>query len=96
MAGTNASVETQATPDSIRDVVDALGTVQNSKEAKPALLKLAALCGRKGDPVNSFELLQNSLVEGLPRFANESRSFGREFQCSVSVNPILIETFFLF
>ncbi|PLW48785.1 hypothetical protein PCASD_03238 [Puccinia coronata f. sp. avenae] len=91
MAETTASIKAQAILDSIRDVVDALGTVQTTEEAKSALLKLAALFSRNNDPVTSFELLESGLVEGLLRFATESRSFGP----SLSVrSEVLSETFF--
>ncbi|KAA1100638.1 Ubiquitin fusion degradation protein 4, variant 2 [Puccinia graminis f. sp. tritici] len=91
MAETTASTKAQDILDNIRDVVDALGTVQTPEEAKSALLKLAALFSRENDPVTSFELLESGLVEGLLRFATESRSFGP----SLSVrSEILSETFF--
>ncbi|PLW05404.1 hypothetical protein PCANC_18580 [Puccinia coronata f. sp. avenae] len=93
MAETTASIKAQAILDSIREVVDALGTVHTTKEAKSALLKLAVLFSRNNDPVTSFELLESGLVEGLPRFATEFWSFGPYLSAR---SELLSETFFFF
>ncbi|KNF05214.1 hypothetical protein PSTG_01838 [Puccinia striiformis f. sp. tritici PST-78] len=91
MAETTASIRAQEILDNIRDVVNALGTVQTNEEAKLALAKLAALFSRENDPVTSFELLESGLVEGLLRFATESRSFGPPLNVR---SELLSETFF--
>ncbi|WAR62412.1 hypothetical protein PtB15_14B507 [Puccinia triticina] len=91
MAETTASTKAQDILDNIRAVVDALGTVETADEAKSSLLKLAALFSRENDPVTSFELLESGLVEGLLRFATESRSFGPPLSVR---SEILSETFF--
>ncbi|KNF05418.1 hypothetical protein PSTG_01632 [Puccinia striiformis f. sp. tritici PST-78] len=91
MAETTASIRAHEILDNIRGVVNALGTVQTTKEAKLSLTKLAALFSRENDPVASFELLESGLVEGLLRFATESQSFGAPLNvCS----ELLSETFF--
>ncbi|KAI7948318.1 hypothetical protein MJO29_009983 [Puccinia striiformis f. sp. tritici] len=91
MAETTASIRAQEILDNIRDVVNALGTVQTTEEAKLALTKLAALFSRENDPATSFELLESGLVEGLLRFATESRSFGPPLNVR---SKLLSETFF--
>jgi len=91
MAETTASLKAEAILDNIRDVVNALGTVETAEEAKSALHMLAALFSRDNDPVTSFELLESGLVEGLLRFATESRSFGPSLSAR---SELLSETFF--
>jgi len=77
--------------DNIQDVVHALRNVETAEEAKSALHKLEALFSRDNDRVTSFELLESGLVEGLLRFATESRSFGASLS---ACSELLSETFF--
>ena len=79
MAETTVSLKAETILDNIQDVVHALRNVETAEEAKSALHKLEALFSRDNDRVTSFELLESGLVEGLLRFATESRSFGGKF-----------------